>query len=61
MITTYQMFWADLLANIDQQIAHVQSFKIERGDDELLLTVAKVLSDLYDSRDQVTAQLMSRP
>ena len=57
MVSTYQIFLADTLARIDAQIAHAQSFNIERGDNELLAIVANVVSELYDSRDRVESQL----
>lgn len=59
MISNYHMFLADTLGYIDQQIAHAQSFEIEQGNDELLLIVANVVSDLYDSRAKIESELRS--
>jgi hypothetical protein len=57
MRCTYHMFLADTLSRIDEQIAHAQSFNIERGNDEMLLVVANVVSDLYDTKDKIESQL----
>ncbi len=58
MRNDYQMSLAIILSEIDQKIAHAQSIKIEPGNDELLHFVANVISDLYDSREEIEAQFM---
>jgi hypothetical protein len=52
------MFLSNVLARIDQEIADAQSLGIDPGNDDLLFVVANVVSDLYDSREKVEAQLM---
>jgi hypothetical protein len=59
MIAAYQILLADALASIDQQIACAQSLEIEQGNADLLLSIAQVVSDLYDSRETVESYLRS--
>jgi hypothetical protein len=58
MTSTRQMFLSNVLARIDQEISDAQSLGIDPGNDDLLFVVANVVSDLYESREKVEAQLM---
>lgn len=57
MRTNYQLSLATLFSEIDKQIAKAQTTSIEPGNDDHLFIVAKLTSDLYDSREKVEAQL----